>query len=86
MSVEPNRARLDLIRAMIQRGQIVPVIDSVLSLQDAASAHRQLEVGGVLGKRSSVPGQPRNTSPFRPHLLRDFSRVVMPVTFRRPAA
>ncbi|MBA3892412.1 MAG: zinc-binding dehydrogenase [Gemmatimonadales bacterium] len=50
VSVEPNRARLDLIRAMIQRGQIVPVIDSVLSLQDAASAHRQLEVGGVLGK------------------------------------
>ncbi|MEO7474051.1 MAG: zinc-binding dehydrogenase [Gemmatimonadales bacterium] len=50
VSVEPNRARLDLIRAMIQRGQIVPVIDSVLSLQDAAAAHRQLEVGRVLGK------------------------------------
>ncbi len=55
VSAEPSRARLDLLCAMIQRGQIVPVIDSVLALEDAASAHRQFEVGGVLGKLILCP-------------------------------
>ncbi|MBA3497381.1 MAG: zinc-binding dehydrogenase [Gemmatimonadota bacterium] len=50
VSVEADRGRLDSICALIQRGQIVPVIDSVLTLRDAATAHRMLEVGGVFGK------------------------------------
>lgn len=50
VSVEPDRARLEMICAMVHRGQIVPMIASVLSLQDAALAHRRLEVGGVPGK------------------------------------
>jgi NADPH2:quinone reductase len=44
------RYKLDALRALIERGQLVPVIDSVMPLSDVAKAHQRLEGGGVKGK------------------------------------
>ncbi len=48
--VQSNRQKLDTIRDLIERGQLRPVIDSVLPLSEAAAAHQKLEKGGVRGK------------------------------------
>lgn len=47
-----QRARhtLDALRRLIERGQLKPVVDSVLPLEEVAEAHRRLEAGGVKGK------------------------------------
>ncbi len=42
--------KLDALRVLIERGQIKPVIDSVLPLEQVGEAHRRLESGGVKGK------------------------------------
>ena len=42
--------KLDALRVLIERGQLKPVIDSVLPLTDVAEAHRRLAAGGVKGK------------------------------------
>lgn len=44
------RAKLDFLRALLERGQIKPVIDSVMPLEKVAEAHTKLERGGVRGK------------------------------------
>ena len=46
------RARYKLIalRQMIERGQLKPVIDSIMPLEKVAEAHRRLKAGGVRGK------------------------------------
>ncbi len=44
------RAKLDSLRSLIERGQIKPVIDSMLPLNEVAKAHQRLESGGVRGK------------------------------------
>ncbi len=44
------RYKLDALRALIERGQLAPVIDSVMPLSDVAKAHQRLESGGVKGK------------------------------------
>ena len=46
----PYGAKLDRLRELIERGQIRPVIDSVLPLTEVAEAHKKLEQGGVRGK------------------------------------
>lgn len=48
--VQSGRNKLDKIRDLIERGQLKPVIDSVLPLRDVAKAHEKLEAGGVRGK------------------------------------
>ncbi len=48
--LQRERAKLDAMRAMIDRGQLKPVIDSVMPLSEVAAAHRKLEKGGVRGK------------------------------------
>ena len=48
--VQSNRQKMDIIRDLIERGQLKPVIDSVLPLQDASKAHEKLEAGGARGK------------------------------------
>jgi NADPH2:quinone reductase len=45
-----ERSRLESLRELIERGQLRPVIDSVMPLTDVAKAHRRLEAGGVKGK------------------------------------
>ena len=43
-------ATLENLRTVLERGQIVPLIDSVMPLEEAGEAHRRLEAGGVKGK------------------------------------
>jgi NADPH2:quinone reductase len=50
MFIQRDRYQLDVLRALLEREQITPVIDSVLPLSDVAEAHRRLESGGVKGK------------------------------------
>jgi NADPH2:quinone reductase len=38
------------LKVLLERKQLVPVIDAVLKLEEAAEAHRRLEAGGVKGK------------------------------------
>ncbi len=45
-----NAAKLDSLRPLIERGQLKPVIDSVMPWQDASQAIQRLEQGGVAGK------------------------------------
>lgn len=47
-----QRARYKLIhlRRLIERGQLKPVIDSIIPLEEVGEAHRRLEEGGVKGK------------------------------------
>jgi NADPH:quinone reductase len=45
-----ERYKLDALRVLLERGQIKPVIDSVLPLEEIAQAHQRLENGGVRGK------------------------------------
>lgn len=49
-------AKLDRLRELIERGQIRPVIDSVLPLTEVAKAHERLQQGGVRGKIVLEPG------------------------------
>lgn len=48
--VQSGRYKLDKIRDLIERKQIKPVIDSIISLQDIPYAHEKLEKGGIRGK------------------------------------
>ena len=50
LSMERGRRQLDALRVLIDRGQIRPVIDSVLPLNQVAIAHERLEKGDVRGK------------------------------------
>lgn len=47
----PNGKVLAELAALVDDKSIVPVIDSVYSLDDAAAAHRSVEAGGGFGKR-----------------------------------
>lgn len=44
------RDKLDALRALIERGRLRPVVDSVVPLSEVARAHEKLEKGGVRGK------------------------------------
>jgi NADPH:quinone reductase-like Zn-dependent oxidoreductase len=48
--VQRTRAPLEMLRTLLERKQVVPLVDSVLKLEQAAEAHRRLEAGGVKGK------------------------------------
>lgn len=48
--LERARPQLDALRTLVERGQLRPVVDSVLPLTDIAEAHSRLEHGGVRGK------------------------------------
>ena len=48
--VQSNRHKLDIMCDLIERGQLKPVIDSVMSLSDVVKAHERIETGGVRGK------------------------------------
>lgn len=48
--LERARHYLDGMRRLVERGQLEPVIDSVLPLEDVAKAHEMVEEGGLTGK------------------------------------
>lgn len=48
--LERARRYLDGLRRLVERGQLQPVIDSVLPLEDVAEAHEMVEAGGLTGK------------------------------------
>jgi len=50
MFLQRDRQQLDVLRTLLERGEIRPVIDSVMDLEEVAEAHRRLEAGGVQGK------------------------------------
>ena len=48
--VQSGRHKLEVIKNLLERRQLKPVIDSVISLKDIPKAHERLETGGVRGK------------------------------------
>ncbi|WP_458210779.1 zinc-binding dehydrogenase [Haladaptatus sp. NG-SE-30] len=48
--LERDRRPLDGLRRLAERGQLEPVIDSVLPLEEVANAHEMVEEGGLTGK------------------------------------
>jgi NADPH2:quinone reductase len=48
--VRPERARLLELDALIASGELHPIVDQVLPLEEAAQAHRRLEAGHGQGK------------------------------------
>lgn len=50
MALERTEETITAVRRLVERGEIVPVIDSEYSLSEVAKAHEQLEAGGVTGK------------------------------------
>jgi len=48
--LQRERTKLDSLRQLIERGQLSPLVDSVMDLTEVADAHRRLEQGGVKGK------------------------------------
>jgi NADPH:quinone reductase-like Zn-dependent oxidoreductase len=47
---QQNRAKLDALRVLIERGQVKALVDSVMPLGEVAEAHERVEQGGVRGK------------------------------------
>jgi NADPH:quinone reductase len=48
--LERTRDKIQALAKLAGRGQVRPVIDSVLSLENVADAHRKIEKGGMKGK------------------------------------
>lgn len=48
--VQSGRQKLDIIRDLLERKRLKPVIDSAIQLKDVPKAHEKLEKGGVKGK------------------------------------
>ena len=44
------RAKMQALRTLAERGQLKPVVDTVMPLAQVAAAHQKLERGGVRGK------------------------------------
>lgn len=45
-----TKAKLNAVRLLIERGQVKPLIDSVMPFNEVAKAHERVERGGVRGK------------------------------------
>lgn len=48
--VEPDRADLEALTDLVEKGQLRPHVESVLPLEQAAEAHRLIEQGRTTGK------------------------------------
>ena len=48
--VQSSRYKLDVIRDLIERKQLKPVIDSIMPLSNVIKAHEKIEAGGVRDK------------------------------------
>jgi len=42
--------KMEALKTLVERGQLRPIIDSVMPLEQVADAHRRLEAGGARGK------------------------------------
>ena len=49
-ALQRKGSTVEKLRTLLERGQLVPLIDCVMPLERAADAHRKLEAGGVKGK------------------------------------
>lgn len=47
---EPNGAALDVVRKMVEKGEIRPLIDAVYSMDEIVAAHKHVEGGHTRGK------------------------------------
>ena len=47
---QQNKAKLNALSLLIERGQLKPLMDSVMPLSEVAKAHERVERGGVRGK------------------------------------
>jgi NADPH:quinone reductase-like Zn-dependent oxidoreductase len=54
----PTRADLEVLRELVESGRLVPAVDRVVPLEDAAEAIRSLEAGAVRGKLVLRVSQP----------------------------
>jgi NADPH:quinone reductase len=48
--LERARLKMEALRTLAERRQLVPVVDSVMPLDEVAEAHRRIEAGGMRGK------------------------------------
>lgn len=48
--MERTEEKIQALKVLAERGQVRPVIDSVLPLEQVADAHRKIEAGGMKGK------------------------------------
>jgi NADPH:quinone reductase len=48
--MERSRAKMETLRVLITRGQLRPIVESVMPLREVAEAHRRIEAGGTRGK------------------------------------
>jgi NADPH2:quinone reductase len=55
MMMERGAAMLDRLGLLVDNGQLRPLIDRTLKLEDAAEAHRLIEQGGLKGKIVLTP-------------------------------
>jgi NADPH:quinone reductase-like Zn-dependent oxidoreductase len=62
LRARPAAEKAQIVRAvrqnvwpMVTDGRLAPVIDTVLPMQDAASAHRLVAAGGTIGKVLLTP-------------------------------
>jgi D-arabinose 1-dehydrogenase-like Zn-dependent alcohol dehydrogenase len=57
-STMASRSEFEAMLQVALRGQLLPVIDSVLPLEQARAAHERLEAGEQFGKIVLTPGAP----------------------------
>jgi NADPH2:quinone reductase len=50
VSLIRKRPSMEGLRVMLERGQVVPLVERVMKLEEAAEAHKKLEAGGAKGK------------------------------------
>ena len=48
--IEPTRQKMEVLRSLIERGRIRPIINSVMPLSLVGEAQQRQEAGGVQGK------------------------------------
>ncbi len=48
--LQRKAATMEILRVLLERRQIRPLMDSILPLTEVAAAHRKLEAGGIRGK------------------------------------
>lgn len=48
--LEREGYKIDALRVLVERGELKPVVDSIMPLTEVAEAHRRLAAGGVRGK------------------------------------